>query len=320
MTNREPSFFLLIPGAWSTTEALMTVLQPLGVPIVAMDGVLTAGSIAVDVVHDEGGFGDAVGYMPGFITDGDIAACARTPTAAIIEVSGRLDEHGTLVGALASLLHANGALAIRFEASGKAHAIASCARVLATGDLSDLLQLALVYSFDGEQYFSIGMQQFDLPDIEVSGVDGDLAGHWVHTFCMFTVNDKPILGDGHTFGPDADSPRQSLERWPDLRHGAEDGRQNPFGLWRALPPGDVGLAVREPEPMVMPPLLTSLAMKEQQLDRPLDEAEVREIVDQAVVIELDLADARAMEQARGFADLNPRRAWEQWEQLRTQTN
>ncbi len=316
MDSRVPSFFLLVPGAWSSVDALKSVLEPLGVPLVAMGETLPEGAIGLDVVEDGAGFGDTVRYMPGLISDDEVAACDQITTAAIFEVSGTLDQRRELVAAMCAVLASHGGIAVRFEASGKAHALGVCADKLAVHDVSELLQLALVYSFDGEHYFSAGMQQFDRPDIEVSGIDGDVAGHWLHMFCAHTVIEDPTLIDGHTFRPNEDTPRQVLERWPDLRHGPDDGRQNPFGLWRALPPGADGLAPLDPEPKIMPPLLVLLSVHEQKADRPLTEAEVAEIVSNAAAVSMNPEDARVIERERGFVDINPRRAWEQWSQLR----
>jgi|GEM_PF-1609796 len=316
MTNRVPSFSLLVPGPWPSVDALVATLEPLGVDIMINNQPLEANAIGVDLVHDSDGFGETVGYMPGLIDDAQIEACAQTKTAALIEVAGTLDQRGLLVSTLCAVLAGAGGVAIRFEASGKAHSLVVCAEKLAAHDVSELLQLALVYSYDGEHYFSSGMQQFDLPDIEVSGIDGDVAGHWLHMFCAYTVIEDPTLVDGHTFSPSEDTPRQALERWPDLRHGPDDGRQNPFGLWRALPPGADALPVLDPEPKIMPPLLVLLAVEEQQREHPLTEAEVDEIVANAAAVTMDAADARAIERERGFVDINPRRAWVQWSQLR----
>lgn len=316
MNKRVPSFFLLMPGTWSSVDGLRSILQPLGIPVLNADEALEDGALRVEIVEDSNGFGDAVQYMPGLISDDEITACQRSTTAALLEVAGTLLEQRELVAALCAILQHNGGVAVRFEASGKSHSLGVCADKLSVNDVSQLLQLALVYSFDGEHYFSAGMQQFELPDVEVSGIDGESAGQWLHLFCAYTLIDAPTLLDGHTYSPSDEAPRQALERWPDLRHGPEDGRQNPLGLWRALPPGVDGLSVLEREPKIMPPLLVLLAVQEQKLGRPLTEDEVDEIVANAAAVELDPDDARAIERERGFVDINARRAWEQWSQLR----
>lgn len=316
MSSRVPSFFLLVPGTWPSADVVKAALEPLGVPLMNAGEMLELGGLGIDIVDDPTGFGDVVEYMPGLLSEEQIDVCRRTKTAALIEVAGTLDQQRDLVATLCEVLERAGGMAVRFEASGKSHSLGAVAEKLAVDNVSELLQLALVYSFDGEHYFSSGMQQFDLPDIEVSGIDGDVAGHWLHMFCAYAVIEDPTLVDGHTFSPSEDTPRQTLERWPDLRHGPDDGRQNPFGLWRALPPGADALAVLDPEPKIMPPLLVLLAVREQQEERALTEPEVDDIVANAAAVTMDAADARAIERERGFVDINPRRAWAQWSQLR----
>jgi len=316
MADAPMSFFLLVPGPWESTEAVTALLSTIGSGVVSLGSELGEEAIGVEVVEDSDGFADALSYMPGLITDAEIAACGQTHRAVVIEVEGTLDARREIVGELCAILHGHGGLAIRFEASSKAHSLPETVRALASGDIAELLQVALVFSFDGEQYFSIGMHQFNLPDVEVSGVTEEEAGYWLFTFTAYTLEDDPIFADGHTFGVDPDAPRQYLERWPDTRHHGDDGRQNPYGLWRVLPPGVEGLPVLDPEPTYIPSLSSMLLSKERELGRPLTEAEVVEIADTSVAMAVNIKDARTMERARGYADISGRRAWEQWQIIR----
>ncbi|MCB9633224.1 MAG: hypothetical protein H6721_13970 [Sandaracinus sp.] len=69
-------------------------------------------------------------------------------------------------------------------------------------------------------------------------------------------------------------------------------------------------------PTFILPLVTLLQAKESQLGRGLTRDEVEALRDTAVVMNLELAHARAMERSRGYADLEPERAWEQWQIVR----
>ncbi|MCB9599011.1 MAG: hypothetical protein H6722_13525 [Sandaracinus sp.] len=64
------------------------------------------------------------------------------------------------------------------------------------------------------------------------------------------------------------------------------------------------------------PLAALLRAKETQLGRGLTRDEVEALRDGAVVMNLELSHARAMERSRGYADLEPERAWEQWQIVR----
>jgi hypothetical protein len=56
-----------------------------------------------------------------------------------------------------------------------------------------------------------------------------------------------------------------------------------------------------------------LVAAESKAGRPLNKKEVEEIADKTVCIALSPAIARNLERERGYADLDPGRAWEQWQ-------
>jgi len=68
----------------------------------------------------------------------------------------------------------------------------------------------------------------------------------------------------------------------------------------------------------VPALVEVLLFKEREKGSPLTEAEVVEIRDKAVCIALPLSERIAMDEARGYADLDPENAWEQWQEVRRQ--
>lgn len=76
------------------------------------------------------------------------------------------------------------------------------------------------------------------------------------------------------------------------------------------------------EPLVivhMPPLAVVLAWAEEQKRSPLTEEEVIAARDGAPAMALPASEAKAMEVARGFRDLDPDRAWEEWQAHRRAT-
>ncbi len=68
----------------------------------------------------------------------------------------------------------------------------------------------------------------------------------------------------------------------------------------------------------IPALIDLLSIKEREKGSPLTEAEVLEIRDTAVCIALSRARRIAMDEARGYADLDPGSIWEQWQAVRRQ--
>lgn len=73
------------------------------------------------------------------------------------------------------------------------------------------------------------------------------------------------------------------------------------------------------EPLVptpVPALAVLLLNLEKQKGSPLTEAEALEARDKAACIMLPLSQKRAMDQARGYRDIDPENVWEEWLAIR----
>ena len=202
------------------------------------------------------------------------------------------------------------------EGTGSASDWESWLALLETGFPSHLYAAAVVLLRDGESYFTCGMHQFDLPDAEIYGVDDSMASHWLDSFCVYQLTEEPAMASGHTFQPDAEHPRRKIERWPDHRHHPDDGRHNPYGLWRFLPEGSAGLDATSLKAVIMPTLMSQLLAAERSRGRPLEQGEVEKLVGRAPAISMKIQDASAMERSRGYADIEPELAWSQWQMVR----
>ena len=164
--------------------------------------------------------------------------------------------------------------------------------------------------------FTCGMHHFDLPDAQIEMADPSEAMAWLDAFNVFQLIEEPALVSGHTFRPSGDAVRRTIERWPDHRHHPNDGRHNPFGLWRFLDPGARGLEPSRTIPVIIPPLATLLLSAERAANRPLSRIEVEALVSKAPAMAMEPRDAARLERARGYADIEPERAWEQWQIVR----
>lgn len=71
-------------------------------------------------------------------------------------------------------------------------------------------------------------------------------------------------------------------------------------------------------PVFVPPLVALLARAEQLKGQPLTEAEVVRIRDQGTCMTMSVEHARALAERRGYDDLDPERAWEEWQVVRRQ--
>jgi hypothetical protein len=169
---------------------------------------------------------------------------------------------------------------------------------------------------DDDVMFTCGMHHFDLPDAQIRTQDPSEAMAWLDAFCVYQLVEQPTLLSGHTFHPTSDAPRRTLERWPDHRHQPNDGRYNPFGLWRFLEPGARGMEATRTVPVIIPALVATLLSAERSAGRPLTRAEVEGIVSKSAAIAMEPRDVAALERSRGYADIEPQLAWEQWQIVR----
>ncbi len=203
------------------------------------------------------------------------------------------------------------------EASGGAWAWEPWLERLDSGLPEDLVETAVItVRGEGDELFTCGMRHFDLPDAQITMESPTDAIAWLDIFHVWQLAETPILVSGQTFRPDEDSERRVLERWPDHRHHVQDGRHNPFGLWRFLAPGQTGLQPSATVPVILPSLVAMLVSLEDKKGRPLTQDEVEEIVYNAPAIVMEHSHAVTLERSRGYVDLEPELAWEQWQLVR----
>ena len=318
MAERVPSIFILVPGPWRDTHEVLRALQSSGVSATASQRArIEPHAVRVDVVEDAD-FGAALrwgrsGPLPEPLLT-QIRGCSH---AALIECGFRLDESPRELARIGRALRDAGGVALRMEASGSASAWEPWLARLESDDGDQLYSSAvLLVGDDGDRMFTCGMHHFDLPDAEIDMADSAAAMAWLDAFCVYQIVEQPVLVSGHTFRPDTDAVRRTIERWPDHRHHPDDGRHNPFGVWRFLAPGAHGIAPTKTTPVIMPPLVTLLLHAERAAKRPLSRAEVEELTSNAPAIAMDTADIRRLERSRGYADIEPERAWDQWQLVR----
>jgi hypothetical protein len=68
-----------------------------------------------------------------------------------------------------------------------------------------------------------------------------------------------------------------------------------------------------------PPLVAVLTAAERSKGRPLLQSEIERLVSECRAIAMKPRDARALERSRGYADIEPELAWEQWQIVRRGT-
>jgi len=73
-------------------------------------------------------------------------------------------------------------------------------------------------------------------------------------------------------------------------------------------------------PIPVPALVAVLLNKEREKGDPLTKDEVLEIRDSAECIMGTMNQIRELEETRGYADIDPEHAWEQWQKVRNEIN
>lgn len=318
MAERVPSFYMLVPGPWREAGDLAAALRERGFPAdTAQTPLVRPNEVRVDVVKDDHlsaafrwGRG---GAQPADFLD-QVANCKR---AGLIECGLRLDESPREVARLGRALRDAGGVGVRMEASASASPWPPWLDSLESGDPFQLYACTVqLVQDDHNVTFTCGMHQFDLPDSQIATSDPSEAMTWLNIFSVYQLAERPVLASGHTFSPAADQPRRKLERWPDHRHRSGDGRQNPFGLWRLLDPNACRLGVAALRPVIVPSLVAVLSSAESSARRPLTRGEVEKIVGKSPSIAMEPQDATVLERSRGYADIEPELAWEQWQIVR----
>ena len=75
------------------------------------------------------------------------------------------------------------------------------------------------------------------------------------------------------------------------------------------------------EPLVVvfiPPLVDVIRWAEDAKGEPLTESEVVAIRDEAICITMRQSHAQALESKRGYPDLDPENAWQEWQAIRSE--
>jgi len=318
MDRPVPSLFLLVPGPWQTLGELTQALAVRGVAANAdEDDPIQAGQVRARLVEDDDLARAFSWGRCGALDAKLVSRIGRCNRAALVEVGCRLRESAAEVARIGRALRDVGGLAVRMEASGGASAWERWLECLESGTPARIYESAVVLvEGEGGALFSCGMHTFDLPDAELSMPDASEAIAWLDAFCIYQLAESPALASGHTFRPSADAERRVLERWPDHRHDPGDGRYNPFGLWQLRTPDSARLKATKLALTFIPSLSVVLTAAEQAKGSPLEQAEVEQIVAEGSVVAMEHRDTQALERSRGYADIEPELAWEQWQIVR----
>lgn len=264
-----------------------------------------------DNPHD-GSFGQAFSF--GTCSREEARVIDQARGAVVLQLPVELHTFRAEIGSLASALRHAGAIAFRIEQSKLGFVAEAWLQRLLSEETLPLIRLAVVMLGGAETTRTLGMHVFSLPDTEIEA-SGREANIWLDVMSLFQLEEDPVLGSGHTFAPDAETPRRVMEWWPDTNYPPGHVCHNPFGVLRLGAPGSRGRPQSKLRPTFMPALAVLLEAARKQKGAPLTREEIETMRDEAICMTMDPRDAREMERARGYADIDPERAVECWAAL-----
>jgi hypothetical protein len=309
---------LFVPGTPTSAKAWNQALHRHGLRIEkdALHGDNLAASVGVEWVENDGEFGKAFSF--GTVGPDVIEALEAAPGALVLQWPLDMRNGRTEIVAVIERLRDAGALAVRLEQSKLGWDVSRWLELFSSDDEWSWHRASVAFLRSDGALQSCGMHAFSLPDVRVA-LDGDPQAlqHLATVLNVYQLAEDPVLLSGQTFAPDRETPRRVVERWPDTEYGPEHACHNPYGVWRLGPPDGKARPLGELVPVFMPTLHVLLAALEKESGKPLTKKQVEATRDQGVCIAMTPRDAQKLERERGYADLNPELAWEQWKLVRS---
>lgn len=269
----------------------------------------------VEWVENDGEFGKAFSF--GTVEPEVIERLEATPGALVMHWPVDLRDGREVIVAAVEHLREVGAIAVRIEQSKLGWEVSRWLELFSSDEPFAWHRGAVTFLGGDGALQSCGMHAFSLPDVMVK-LDGDQAAlaELATALDVYQIAEDPMMRSGQTFAPDRDTPRRVVERWPDTGYPAGHACHNPYGVWRLGPPGGTARSVSELVMTFIPSLAAILTALEQKRGKPLTKKEVEHARDEGACIAMEPRDAQRMERERGYADLDPELAWEQWKTLR----
>lgn len=312
-----PHVTLFIPGTPADLADWRTRVAGRGVALdevsLRCDGIgFTVGVEWVDNPQD-GSFGRAFSF--GTVTPDEQRRIDAARGALVLSFPVDLHRARLQVVHIVSVLGECGALAVRIEESKLGFSVQQWIEKIASDDPWSIYRASVVALGGGGATVSCGMRVFSLPDAYVEideTLDVAAANRLIAALCVYAIAEDPLLLAGQTFSPDPRSPRRELRLWPDTTYPPSHACHNPFGVWRLAHPSKAPTPPRQLAYVFVPALSVLLVAAEKQNGGPLSRDRVEEIAASSVCITMGHEEARALTRARGYADLDPELAWEQW--------
>jgi hypothetical protein len=259
----------------------------------------------------DGSFADSFSF--GTVEPPTVEKIDSAPGALVVQLTDDLREGRERIVATVEALREHGALAVRLEQSKLGWAMDRWLELVRPGNPWTLHRCAVTMLVGDGRVVSCGMHAFSLPDasVQMEGMTSEKAQELLSTLNVYQIGEDPLLLSGQTFSPDAGSPRRLVQRWPDDGYPPDHWCHNPYGVWRLSAAGAKARPQPELHPLFMPALVVLLQALEDK-SGPLTQRQVEEMTAKGTSLTMKHRDAQKMERSRGYADIDPELAWEQW--------
>ena len=136
------------------------------------------------------------------------------------------------INVFTSFLRDCGGIAIKNESCGIAHEWDRWFELIGSEDIFDSYCACVVLIASKEVYYSCGMHNFCLPDVQVCRDSGlENPAKFINDFNLYQILEEPNLKSGDTFSLSDDDPIFRMKHLEDTRHDSEHLFHNPSGLW-----------------------------------------------------------------------------------------
>jgi len=270
--------------------------------------------VELEWVKNDGSFGQA--FSSETTSDKQRSVIERALGGLVLHLPVDLHRERAAIANLVRELASCGALAVRHEGSKVGYPVGRWLELMKGTDPGSLYRAAVIVLRNERGATTCGMHAFSLPDAQVTfddDTDEGTANGLLGALNVYQIEETPLLLSGQTFAPDAQTPRRVLHRWPDATYPRGHACHNPFGVWRLGRSGSAGEPAPKMATVPIPTLVAVLAATEEKAGRPLTREEVEDLASKCTCITMDHRDAQALERSRGYADIDPSRAWEQWQ-------
>jgi hypothetical protein len=227
-----------IPGKWLTRHDIVTDIAT------KSNGLLFAGFVLMDTTTNEGYKLEVHDYDPDLANAFEIAGRPRiskidvqaiqlhTFTLYLVAKGGSLEYAQKVLNIGCGLLQAGG-LAIKVETTGKAHTAKDWLAFAATNNETALYHAFVTLIGSAGKYYSCGMHNLGYRDAIIQdNISSDEAAQLLQNFLLYTLIEKPTLGDGHTFSETENSQYYRLHGVPCNTYPSDHTFHNPFGMWQ----------------------------------------------------------------------------------------